>query len=317
MMPKNVKDFDEWHQEQEQITDWDFKKELIRYCRADVELLGKAVLEFRKIFKTGCDVDPFRYVTLASLCMDIYIGNFIPEKTIVGNSSDKIDSVVCREWLTHLNDENIIREVPLRMTRKLKCDIHKNKVGVKKPYFDLKRPFTVDGLDFDNDTVYQFQGCYWHGCRKCNPEQTVRYDKTMEQNNYLENDGYKVVQMWECEWNKIKENLQDKKDLEIQARHQNINPREAFFGGRTEAFKSYHKCSETEKIHYFDIVSLYPTVNALDEYAVGFSKYVNNLKICDIESGKFIGLVKVDISPPKDLLIPVLPDNSDKNCCFI
>ncbi len=43
-----------------------------------------------------------------------------------------------------------------------------------------------------------------------------------------------------------------------------------------------------QKIHYFDIVRLYPTVNALDEYAVGFSKYVNNLNIADIESGKFI-----------------------------
>ena len=68
----------------------------------------------------------------------------------------------------------------------------------------------------------------------------------MEQLNYLENEGYKVVQMWECEWTNIKDKLSNKTDLEIQARHQHINPREAFFGGRTEGFKTYDKCSDTE-----------------------------------------------------------------------
>ena len=106
------------------------------------------------------DVDPFRYVTLASLCMSIYIGNFIPEKTIVGNSSDKKDSLVCREWLTHLDDENIVREVPIMIDNSKNCDIHKNKVGeTPEAYFDLKRPFTVDGLDIETFTAYQFQGC--------------------------------------------------------------------------------------------------------------------------------------------------------------
>ena len=61
---------------------------------------------------------------------------------------------------------------------------------------------------------------------------------------------------------------------------------------------------------------MYPTVNALDDYAVGFNRYVNNLQVNDIISGKFFGLVKVDISPPKDLYIPVLPDNSQKKLLF-
>ena len=63
-------------------------------------------------------------------------------------------------------------------------------------------------------------------------------------------------------------------------------------------------------------MSLYPTVNALDDYAVGFNRYVNNLKAEDIASGKFFGLAKVDITPPKDLYIPVLPDNSGGKLLF-
>ncbi len=317
-MPDNYKEFKTWHESQQNITDWSFKNEMVKYCRADVELLSKTVLKFRKMFKDNLDTDPFRYTTLASLCMSIYTNKFIPEKTIVGNSTAKKDSVVCREWLSYLNNKNIVREIPITVTNDdKKCDIHKNKVGKKIcPEYNLKRPFTVDGYDFKNKTAYLFQGCYWHGCRKCNPENIIKYDKTMEQVNLLEYNDIKVVQIWECEWNKIKNNLPNKKELEINAKQQNINVRDALFGGRTEGFKSYYKCKENEKIFYYDIVSLYPTVNALDDYAIGFSKYVNNLKADDILNGKFFGLAKVDITPPKKLYIPVLPDNSNGKLLF-
>ena len=69
--------------------DWSFKSEMIKYCRADVELLSKAVLSFRKMFKDKLDIDPFRYVTLASLCMAIFRGCFLPDKSIVANEQNK------------------------------------------------------------------------------------------------------------------------------------------------------------------------------------------------------------------------------------
>ena len=65
--------------------------------------------------------------------------------------------------------------------------------------------------------------------------------------------------------------MPNKNDIEVKAKAQNINIRDALFGGRTEAVKSYHKCNKTKK-KYDDVTSLYPTVNALDPYAVGFSK---------------------------------------------
>ena len=75
------------------------------------------------------------------------------------------------------------------------------------------------------------------------------------------------------------------------------------------------KCSKHQKIFYVDVVSLYPTVNALDDYAVGFKKYVD-ITVDDILSDKFIGLVKCDVKPPKDLHIPVLPDSTDGKLLF-
>jgi G:T-mismatch repair DNA endonuclease (very short patch repair protein) len=105
----------------------------------------------------------------------------------------------------------------------------------------MKRPFTVDGYDESTRTVYQFHGCYWHGCRKCYPENTVRYEKTMEQNNLFENSGYNYVKLWECEWEALKKQLPNKKELEDNARQQNINIREALFGVRTEELKNHEK----------------------------------------------------------------------------
>ena len=86
-------------------------------------------------------------------------------------------------------------------------------------------------------------------------------------------------------------------------------------GGRTEAFKSYCKCNKHQKISYLDVCSLYPTVNALDDYAVGFKKYVD-ITPEDIINYNFIGLVKCDVVPPKDLYVPVLPDNSNGQLLF-
>ena len=114
---------------------------------------------------------------------------------------------------------------------------------------------------------------------------------------------------------KKRNKLPDKEKLIYKAKQQTIVIRDALFGGRTEGFKSYHICKKSHKIFYFDVVSLYPTVNALDVYAVGFSKYVD-ITVDDIISGKFFGLAKVDITPPKNLYVPVLPDNSNGKLLF-
>ena len=126
---------------------------------------------------------------------------------------------------------------------------------------------------------------------------------------------YKVEEMWECEWKTIKATLPNKKEIEAAAKAQNINTRDALFGGRTEGFKSYHECVGKQVINYDDVTSLYPTVNALDDNAIGFKKYVN-ITPKDIKSGKFFGIAKVDITPPDDLYVPVLPQSFNKKLLF-
>ena len=50
-------------------------------------------------------------------------------------------------------------------------------------------------------------------------------------------------------------------------------------------------------------------------YAVGFRKHVD-IEVADILDGSFFGIAKVDITPPKDLYLPVLPDNQKGKLLF-
>ena len=107
--------------------------------------------------------------------MSIYVNMFMPEKTIVGN--DRKTSVACKEWLYFLNDPKLIPEVPISIhPKRLKVvDINKGKVGPTKTYYDRdKHCFTVDALNKQDKIVAEFQGCHWHGCRKCKPTNTIK-----------------------------------------------------------------------------------------------------------------------------------------------
>ncbi len=102
------KEFKPWY---ETVKDkqWNYKEEMIKYCRADVELLSKAILKFKQMFQDKFDINPFKYITLASLCMAIFRGNFLEDDTIVANEQNKPVSKVCKEWLIHKgNDKKCI-----------------------------------------------------------------------------------------------------------------------------------------------------------------------------------------------------------------
>ena len=118
--------------------------------------------------------------------------------------------------------------------------------------------------------------------------------------------GLRVVVMWECEWTRQKSvhhvELQTfLSTLQIQDR---INPRDALYGGRTNAIKLYHKTEPGEKIRYYDFTSLYPTVQAQCPYPVGHPEIIfRDFKSLD----EYFGIVKCTVPPPRGLYHPVLP----------
>ncbi|BFZ06709.1 hypothetical protein BsWGS_09748 [Bradybaena similaris] len=80
-----------------------------------------------------------------------------------------------------------------------------------------KRRLRVDGWDSANRTVYQFHGCMFHGHPNCpltegrefhpktNTPLADLYETTQKNRTYLEEEcNVTVVEMWECEWQKLK-----------------------------------------------------------------------------------------------------------------
>ena len=90
-------------------------------------------------------------------------------------------------------------------TKGLKIE-HKLNTGKEKKV----GPFPVDGYEQEQNTIYQFHGCYWHGHQcwltksvkdaKWHKEQETKYKKTLETTQYLRSHGFTVIEMWECQF---------------------------------------------------------------------------------------------------------------------
>ena len=60
---------------------FDFQQEIKKYCRSDVDtcILRRAFLQFRQLLLDATAIDPFSYVTIASVCMGVYKSLFLEE----------------------------------------------------------------------------------------------------------------------------------------------------------------------------------------------------------------------------------------------
>jgi len=136
---------------------------------------------------------------------------------------------------------------------------------------------------------------------------TMQRKKTRE----LRQAGYQVVELWECQWRQMKED-----NPEIQSFVKSLDwvaplqPRDAFFGGRTGAVSLYEKTQGEEQILYADVTSLYPWVNKTQEYPVGHPVIISQP---EQSMENYFGIAKVDMLPPEKLFHPVLPVKIKEN----
>ena len=150
--PEERKAFIAWHQEQvENNYLFDFRKEIIKYCRSDVDIMRKCCLLFREMLRKETDIDPFdKSLTIASYCHQVYRTNFLKKDTIAVFQPDRQlkikQSNVAVKWLSYMMEEE---------------DIHIQHVrngGEKR----VGR-YSLDGYCEETHTAYEFQGCFWHG----------------------------------------------------------------------------------------------------------------------------------------------------------
>jgi hypothetical protein len=76
-----------------------------------------------------------------------------------------------------------------------------------------KKRIFADGFDPENKIIYEFNGDYWHGNPDVFDQNKINIDtkktfgelyrKTMARQKLLEDNGYKVISIWEKDWNKV------------------------------------------------------------------------------------------------------------------
>ena len=152
MKPEVRQEFLQWHAEQvENNYVFDFQKEMESYCRSDVDILRKCCLDFRDILQETTGVDPFeKCLTIASVCHLVYRTNYLVENTIgVFSDEHRLKTKTSNKavkWLSWLAETEEI-------------DIEHAKNGGEKRV----EGYSLDGFCEERNTVYEFQGCFWHG----------------------------------------------------------------------------------------------------------------------------------------------------------
>ena len=75
------------------------------------------------------------------------------------------------------------------------------------------------------------------------------YEDTFKKVKHLRDQGFQVVQKWECDILKEMEHDEDMKHyFEEYEIVDPLQPRDAFYGGRTNAAKLFHECQDDEEI---------------------------------------------------------------------
>ena len=321
MSTQRAQEFHQWYDAHDPGYLFDFQKELVAYCESDVLLLKGACQVFCQEFEEISGFNPLeRCITIASACNLFYCTKHMPERSLASepvsgwHAQGKPHSLAALEWLTNLN-------------RKPNVTIRHANNGGEHVILRGAKTYYVDGYDVNTHTVYEFNGCFWHGCPRCFPDrdktrhklcdQTMSdaYEASILKQDALFAEGYNVIVMWECEWTKLKQEDESVRRLvesfELVSR---LQPRDAFFGERTNAIKLYHVVQDGGKIHYLDFTSLYPWTNKNCLYAVGHPVVIHEPGSTDISS--YFGVMKCKILPPYGLYHPVLPYRSGGKLTF-
>ncbi|XP_018568461.1 uncharacterized protein LOC108908806 [Anoplophora glabripennis] len=312
-----------WHSEKiREKYVFDFQKELMEYCISDVEILTTACLKFRQQLLETCKVCPFTEAcTIASACNKVFRRNFLQANTIGiipknGYRWRDNQSRIAIQWLVW---EERQRGVNIMHAAKGKETVLE---GVK-----------VDGYCNQTNQIFEFYGCYYHGCAHCfkynrnnptyeDPSDTLerRFESTAAKTERLKNLGYDIIEMWECNFRTL---MKDNKDIDLYTEkhpllvNAPLNPRDAFYGGRTGNTFEYYKVNQGEKIKYLDVCSLYPWVCKYGKFPVGHPKIYLGEECNTLDLKEIDGLIKCKILPPQNLYHPVLPQKINNKLMFV
>ena len=316
MKPKTKKAFETWYAtEQAKNTEYVLWEELETYCHSDVMVLKTACEKFITEFKEEAGFNPIeKCATIASACNLFWRRELVPKNTIAieptrgWRGAQTNQSKVALEWLCY--EDSKLGHHKIKHVRS----------GGEQSLPVEGKIVKVDGYNPETNTVYEFHGCFYHACPECFPRQRHRrhnchpdrslaevYEETCKKTKKLRDAGYTVFEKWEHDFEDDKKTDPVLKEfLSTFELVEPLNPRDSFFGGRTNGVTLYCETgSSDQEIRYADINSLYPYVNKTKTYPVGHPEILVHPTDQNIQS--YFGIAKVKILPPAILYHPVLP----------
>lgn len=309
MKPATRQEFMAWYETQ---THFDFQHALETYCISDVDILQRCCGKFRALFMQYTEgIEPFiKSITIASATNEVFRTMFLQAEQVAiipthgyygGNQS-----AIAMCWMDHYSQQHNIHIQHAKNGGEVKVEGR-----------------MMDGRD-NNGVLYSFHGCFWHGCEFCYPHTSTMNpvsqltmkelrENTRVQTECLRKKGYTVIEKWECEFRaEIEKNKDLAKFYESYRVHESLQPRDSFFGGRTNATRLFFQSNEKEKIRYVDFTSLYPYVCKYAKFPVGHPE----IYFGDEIPADMFGIMKCKVLPPRDLLHPLLPYRTRKKLIF-
>lgn len=309
MKPSQQTEFMTWYDDQ-LGKNFDFKSEIIEYCRSDVNILMTAMIRFINLFQSITGLNPIvRNFTLASVAMEVFRATMLSKSTLgitpISGYAERKQSISAASWLDSM--EKIRGRLINREWR----------VG----------PFYADGFIPETKEVFEFWGCYFHGCSFCYTDRNTKVksgdeettvakllEKVEYKKRYYQHLGYKLTEIWEHDFDRCDPYTSTRiQHYETIKKVGQINIRESFFGGRTNNIKFYHKCGSDEKIRYLDFTSLYPYVLQKYQYPMAHPTLIQG-DFKDIKT--YFGFIKCKVIAPTSINIGVLPLRIDKKLMF-
>ena len=307
--------------------EYNLRQGMEEYCISDVKLLKTGCQKFREEFSQEVQFDPMEQCIMIASACNLYWGRHHLSADCIAvepaggwhgaRNNQSLKALKWLKWVEHTlreeeGDSGLTARTEDRVTHAGNRGEHAIVTPTRVCYVDDFHPVT--------QTVYEFHGCVWHGCPRYHPNcrlvPRVHLDRSMEEvydatcakTALLRSMGFTVVEMWECFWDDLSKHdprlIQFPHTLEIV---EPLDPRHAFYGGRTGATCLYHKTDEAqgEKVHYIDVTSEYPWVNKYGAHPVGHPPILTSPQTTDLSD--YYGRAKVDIAPPEELFNPVLP----------
>ena len=210
--------------------------------------------------------DPLHYMTIAALAYDgVFRRSYLKPETIKyctrpSRQSYSADSILWMGWL--MSEQGIfIQHAENHGERRVELTKEDGTTYLKKVdgYREYKDPLTLKTVK----VVYEYYGCFYHSCPycydseeahplKCDPydfeHDRVLHGEVYATSRKIQEDilrsGFLLVEKWECVFQKDKKKYGLKFDRSLEIRLP-LNPRDAYFGGRTNAIKLYYKCQGT------------------------------------------------------------------------